>query len=323
MAKKARKKTSVERVNQTPTASFEEMFPTIARWISQEGGWVEFGADHYSRSLARALHGGGMAWEGSDHYKSLDEALEAMDTGIAAWLDEYRPARMWDRNDKKEQLAASSQKPEPPKKPSTKAPAPPKQADRIKPDQPAPVPRAIAEKVRKLADIAEALRRGEQFQITRLTSLKGLCQDPRAARSFAMFLADRARRWAEEEEATGRVKGMLDKAVTEIGSYLDDPTKEAKEHLHDLLRELEREQDEYRRISWGQVRIVHSRELLVVEKALKSILRDHEAPTWLYHAARDFAERYDSRYGTGLIPTSAPMVQEIADFWREFYSIGR
>jgi hypothetical protein len=64
-------------------------------------------------------------------------------------------------------------------------------------------------------------------------------------------------------------------------------------------------------------------ELVVVENALRSILRDHEAPAWLYHAARDYAERYDARYGTGLIPASAPMVQEIADFWRDYFGIGR
>ena len=67
--------------------------------------------------------------------------------------------------------------------------------------------------------------------------------------------------------------------------------------------------------------MVRSMELVVVENALRSILRDHEAPAWLYHAARDYAERYDSRYGTGLIPSSAPMMQEIADFWREFYGL--
>jgi hypothetical protein len=64
-------------------------------------------------------------------------------------------------------------------------------------------------------------------------------------------------------------------------------------------------------------------ELVVVENALKSILREDEAPVWLYQAARDYAERYDSRYGTGLIPASAPMMQEIADFWRDYYGLDR
>ena len=83
MAKRARKATFIDQGVQTPTSSFDETFPAIAKWISQEEGWVELGADHHSRSLARALYGGGMAWEGTDDYKSLGEALKAMDGGIS------------------------------------------------------------------------------------------------------------------------------------------------------------------------------------------------------------------------------------------------
>jgi hypothetical protein len=69
--------------------------------------------------------------------------------------------------------------------------------------------------------------------------------------------------------------------------------------------------------------MVRNRDLLVIENALRSIIFIVEAPTWLYQAARDYAERYDSRYGTGLIPASAPMMQEIADFWRDHYGLDR
>src|SRR3954451_2797644 len=94
MAKKrVRKGTSKGRSGHPSTPSFDETFPTLARWISQEEGWVELGADHHSRSLARALYGGGMVWEGADDYGSLDEALRAMEEGIAEWLDEHRPDR--------------------------------------------------------------------------------------------------------------------------------------------------------------------------------------------------------------------------------------
>jgi hypothetical protein len=69
------------------------------------------------------------------------------------------------------------------------------------------------------------------------------------------------------------------------------------------------------------VRMLKSRDLVVVEESLKSIVKTHEAGTWAYQAAKDYAERYDSRYGTGLIPSSAPMVEEIAGFWRKYYGI--
>jgi hypothetical protein len=74
MAKKAGKKTVVVQGGQPPTSSFDEMFPSIARWISQEEGWVELGADHYSRSLARALYGGGMVWEGRGSWPNVASA---------------------------------------------------------------------------------------------------------------------------------------------------------------------------------------------------------------------------------------------------------
>jgi hypothetical protein len=337
MAKKTPRRSGDLKDTEPPTFPFDEMFPTIARWISQEDGWVALGADHYSRSTVRALHGGGMVWEGTDEYKSLDEALRAMEVGIATWLEEYRPdgstveevrrPKIGSRNQagKKAENQARATSPGQSasrKKSSSKAKAP-KRDDRVKPDATPAVPRAIVEKVRKFAEMAEGLRRGQHFEITRLTTLKGLCKDPRAARSLALFLAVHARKIAEEKKATERVKGLIDKAITEMESYLDDPTKERKERLHNLLREIEKEQDEYNRIGWGQVRIVYSMELVVVENALKSILREVEAPIWLYQAARDYAERYDPRHGTGLIPSSAPMMQEIADFWRDHFGLDR
>jgi hypothetical protein len=261
-----------------------------------------------------------MAWEGSDDYGSLEEALRAMEGGIAAWLDQHRP-------DRRRGGAKKKPSPAPPgrstigKKSSPKATRP-KSDHQVKADEAPPVPRAVVEKVRKFAEIAEGLRRGERFEITRLTSLKGLCKDAHAARSFAMFLAVHARKKALEKKVPERVERLMARAITEMKSFLDDPNKERKESLYPLLREMEQEQNEYKRISWNMVRIVHSMELVVVEEALKSLLRDHEAPTWLYQAARDYAERYDSRHGTGLIPSSAPMMQEIADFWRQHHGIG-
>ncbi len=320
MAKKALKKKATVQDLQSSTASFDESFPAIARWILQEEGWVELGADDYSRSLARALYGGGMAWEESDDYGSLDEALRAMEVGIASWLDEHRPDRRRGGSARKKPLAVSPERTKPRKKTPPKATRP-ESDDRDKADGTLPVPRAVVEKVRKFAEIAEALRRGERFEITRLTSLKGLCKDPGAARSFAMFLAVHARKKALEKKVPERVEQLMARAITEMKSFLDDPNKERRERLYPLLREMEQEQDEYKRISWGMVRIVHSMELVVVENALKSILREIEAPTWLYQAARDYAERYDSRHGTGLIPSSAPMVQEIADFWRGYFGL--
>ena len=65
--------------------SFEGRYPNIAAWV--RGGWIEIGRD-YSRSFVRALDEGGVVWEGKPSYGSLDEALKALEAGIAAWMAE-------------------------------------------------------------------------------------------------------------------------------------------------------------------------------------------------------------------------------------------
>jgi hypothetical protein len=69
-----------------PPDSFEARYPNIASWV--QDGWIEIGRDDFSRSFVRALDIGGMVWEGAVEYTSLDEALQALDAGIAAWLEE-------------------------------------------------------------------------------------------------------------------------------------------------------------------------------------------------------------------------------------------
>lgn len=66
--------------------TFEARYPNIASWV--QDGWIEMGHDDCGRSFVRALDIGGLAWEGDGPYANLDEALRALDAGIAAWLEE-------------------------------------------------------------------------------------------------------------------------------------------------------------------------------------------------------------------------------------------
>ena len=66
---------------------FEKSYPNIARWVTSQG-WIELGVqDEYSFSLVRALDPGGMVWEGSAHYRTLDEAFDALETALAEWSE--------------------------------------------------------------------------------------------------------------------------------------------------------------------------------------------------------------------------------------------
>ena len=100
-----------------------------------------------------------------------------------------------------------------------------------------------------------------------------------------------------------------------------DPTEDRKARLSSLCSEMQAEQNEYKRIGWNMVRMLRSSDLFVVEECLRLVLRMWERPYWAYHAAKDYAVRYDARYWSGLTPSSAPMVEEIAEFWRNYYGI--
>jgi hypothetical protein len=66
-------------------STFAGRYPHIARWVQDglvEIGWTGFG----TASFVRALDEGGIVWEGTATYPSLDDALAALDAGIAAWM---------------------------------------------------------------------------------------------------------------------------------------------------------------------------------------------------------------------------------------------
>jgi hypothetical protein len=69
------------------SSTFAATYPHIAFLISG-GGWIEMGQDHYSSSFVRALDLGGMVWEGESSYATIDDALQALDAGIAVWMEE-------------------------------------------------------------------------------------------------------------------------------------------------------------------------------------------------------------------------------------------
>ncbi|WP_431659226.1 hypothetical protein [Pantanalinema rosaneae] len=63
----------------------------------------------------------------------------------------------------------------------------------------------------------------------------------------------------------------------------------------------------------------HTHKHKLIEKALYGILRPAESSHWGYQIARDYAERYGARYMQSLIPESAPMAEDIANFWSQYH----
>ncbi len=67
---------------------FEQTYPNIARWV-QSYGWIEIGDDGESSSFIRALDEGGTVWESDEDDMKLDEALHALEAGLAEWMKQY------------------------------------------------------------------------------------------------------------------------------------------------------------------------------------------------------------------------------------------
>ena len=64
--------------------AFADKYPHIADWVLG-GGWVEMGQTEGTRSFVRALDEGVMVFEGKSKYRTLEEALQALEQGIAQW----------------------------------------------------------------------------------------------------------------------------------------------------------------------------------------------------------------------------------------------
>ena len=77
----------IKRETKPEAVSFESFYPHIAFWVANSG-WIEMGDDECSPSFVRALDGGGMVWEGKEHYKSVDLALKALEAGIRDFMQE-------------------------------------------------------------------------------------------------------------------------------------------------------------------------------------------------------------------------------------------
>jgi hypothetical protein len=273
-------------------SSFEAAFPNITRLV-KGFGTVEIGYDPGTASFIRAIDKGGMAWSGESHYKSLDNAFEHLENGIKA----ITGTRM--RSAKRKVIS----------KPS-KTTKPPDRRKNLLPKDP------LARQIQKLDKIIEAIRRNENVWKTRLTVIKKLCEDRLGAGAFALFLARKSQERLRKKQGKKRYRALVNQAIREMKPYLDDPSEDRTLRLLALLREIEGEQNEYESIGWSIVRNIKSWDLLIVENTLRSILRPHEAPYWLYQAVRDHMGSSEF-----LTAESIPKIEEIARFWRRYFKI--
>jgi hypothetical protein len=176
----------------------------------------------------------------------------------------------------------------------------------------------------KLENLAKELANGQDFSVTKLTPIKRLCADHALAVRFAIHFADIAyRKFLDRgipEPATANQRKKIGAAV-EIGikslKIFSDGLSHAEpanilSSAHSVLMNA---QNDHKKGKWGSIREIYSMEALIIETAIECVLRPEESPSLCYQIARHHAERYDPRFGSGLIPASADAVRDISRFF--------
>jgi len=186
------------------------------------------------------------------------------------------------------------------------------------------MPETAESRVRKIVEIAQELRDGKRrFEITRLTRIKALCEDPDAAAQFAIYIARLTRDKMRDAQCPSNLspedwdqhKKLVWEALSQMESYMESPTSEKASVLWELLPQLEKVQGQRDGMYGALIRIINNRYVLLTEHALRCLLYPDMSSNLGYELAKDYAERYNPSYGTGLIPESAPLVEDIANFW--------
>ena len=164
--------------------------------------------------------------------------------------------------------------------------------------------------------------------ITRLTSIKSLCQDEAAAQQFALYICKRVVQQVNNASYPSHLsfdeweshKALITDAIAVMESYyLKTHIDDGKPCLCQLLKQIDRLQgDDVRHVHWTTVHFVRSGELLKLEYAIRTFV-SQDFPYYAYKLASEYVEGYQPQYGSGLIPQSVPQLLEVAEFWCNYY----
>src|SRR5579883_500667 len=189
---------------------------------------------------------------------------------------------------------------------------------------------AITTKIKKWVEAAKELSsnyKGLALPITRLTSIKSLCNDAIAAQKFALYLSKLILQQASDAPCPDGTtpeewqihKSLMSNAIAQMESFLESPTPGHTQSLWSLLKQIDSLQgDEYRHIHWTTAHFVKSGYLLKFNYAICCFVKP-DFDYYAYRLAREYTECYSPTYSTGLTPKSVPMLLEVAEFWCQYY----
>ena len=184
--------------------------------------------------------------------------------------------------------------------------------------------KADLNKIKKLEEALAKLKSGEEnyYVITKLSSIKSLCQNETIRQHYCWYLFECVKRQLEnkvtEAEQTPQEQFVFN-LVHEIAQVMAEMQegKEVGDALRNYKSQLVNYQSDYKKIKWARVRLIKSNDLLIIEYLIECLLtRGDYAQKLAYLATRSFVEKYNPSVGTGLIKKSIPMLKDVVAFWR-------
>lgn len=167
----------------------------------------------------------------------------------------------------------------------------------------------------KLLAIVEQVETEGFANRTRLTVLKKWFEVPGRLAAFGMWMAGRAANITEKPQ--GKAEVLLAEARTLLGATANRrvfPIQLDRRAAQQLRQKAYAYQCKTERIPYGSVRLIESRPLLLVEKALGLCLDEAATARDGFDVAAAFCKHYDSRYGDGLSGPSAGRLRELVTF---------
>ncbi len=133
---------------------------------------------------------------------------------------------------------------------------------------------------------------------------------------FALFIAGKsAARILAKENQLPVVKDMVVLAMERMSKYWEIPEEKVLQEIRESCQQFQAFQNQTRHAAWGTVvRSIHHWDVFLIEAGMQCFLNKND-PTQGYQLARDYCEKYDPSYGTGLIPDSVPFLEEVLGFW--------
>ena len=166
----------------------------------------------------------------------------------------------------------------------------------------------------KLREVAAEIDQRGSASLTRLTVLKKWFGASSHLPSFAIFIADQAsKRKTKSTKEAAELFRETRTLLADVDVFSPKIPRAAATKLHACLRAF---QNEHRNIPWGAVRIIHDKNLFLVECGFHIYLGHGDTPTEGYRLAADYCEHYDPRYGNCLNGPSRRKIIEIIDFIR-------